>query len=146
MKFPPVMVAIAAIAIVASTAMVDARGFRLNMVPNAGTVGVSCNLCHTSGGGTARNAFGLEVQKRVTPNGQEVFWNAELAALDSDGDGVSNGVELGDPTGSWMAGQDQPGDAASITHPGDPASFIETMTAVAEATWASVKSAVRDQR
>ena len=145
-RISPVAAYIIALGLIASAATVDARGFRLNMVPNAGTVGVGCNLCHTSGGGTPRNAFGLDMQQLVTPNGQEIFWGPELAALDSDGDGVPNGVELGDPAGSWTAGADQPGEAASITHPGDAASFIETITAVGEATWASVKVIIRGQQ
>ena len=69
-----------------------------------------------------------------------------FSSLDSDGDGVPNGVELGDPDGSWTAGSDQPGDAALITHPGDSSSFIEIMTAVGEASWASVKAIVRGQQ
>jgi hypothetical protein len=146
-KHSRVMVAIAALGFVASAASVEARGFRSNMVPNSAAVAASCNLCHAGhGGGTPRNAFGLDIEARVTANGQEVFWGPELAALDSDGDGVTNGVELGDPDGSWTAGSDQPGDAALITHPGDSSSFIEIMTAVGEASWASVKAIVRGQQ
>ena len=137
--------ALALIGLLGSLAPADARGFRLNMLPNAANTGASCNLCHTSGGGTPRNAFGLDMEKLVTAGGTEVFWGADLAALDSDGDGVPNGVELGDPSGSWSAGDPQPSDAASITHPGDESSFIETITAVGEASWAAVKSLIRGQ-
>ena len=73
----------------------DARSFRPAMLPNAPD---GCNTCHTSGGGTPRNAFGLDVEAIVGSSEQQ-FWSAELAALDSDGDGVSNGWELGDPDG-----------------------------------------------
>ncbi len=31
-------------------------------------------------------------------------WGPELASLDSDGDGFTNGEELGDPTGTWVPG------------------------------------------
>ncbi len=141
----PVAVAIALLALSGSLSPADARGFRMAMMPNVDAVGASCNTCHTSGGGTPRNAFGLAMEALVTPNGQEVFWGPELAALDSDGDGVPNGVELGDPTGSWTAGSDQPGDAASITHPGDDSSFIQTVTVVGEASWAMVKTIIRGQ-
>ncbi|MDP6018022.1 MAG: hypothetical protein QF689_06480 [Candidatus Latescibacteria bacterium] len=122
----------------------QARNFRLGMVPNTAATEAGCNLCHTSGGGTPRNSFGLDVQSLVTANGREVFWGPELAALDSDGDGVPNGVELGDPDGSWEAGDDPPGDAASITHPGDETSFIEQVTAVSKVTWAAVKRIASD--
>jgi hypothetical protein len=50
-------------------------------------------------GRDARNAFGLEVEKLVTAGGREVFWGPALALLDSDGDGFTNGQELGDPEG-----------------------------------------------
>ena len=61
----------------------DARSFRPALLPNAPD---GCNTCHTSGGGTPRNPFGLDVQQLVTPNGREIFWGPALAALDSDGD------------------------------------------------------------
>lgn len=89
-----------------------ARSFRVGMVPN-GTK-FSCNTCHTSGGGTPRNAFGLAVQARVTPNGSQVFWDASLADLDSDGDNISNGDELGDPDGDFL----NVGPVADVTAPG----------------------------
>ena len=37
-----------------------ARGKRVGQIPNGGMDG--CNTCHTSGAGTARNAFGLEIE------------------------------------------------------------------------------------
>ena len=46
-----------------------------------------------------------------------VNWNAGLAALDSDGDGATNGEELGDPGGDGV-----PVDGAVVTNPGDAAS------------------------
>ncbi len=133
------------IASVGTAVQVDARLFRMRMVPNAIALGVSCNICHTEGrrGGTPRNSFGLAVEALVTSNGREVFWGPELAALDSDGDGASNGVELGDPEGTWSAGDDAP--EGEITHPGDPDSFVRAAvdTAVEALSWAMVKSVVR---
>ena len=78
--------------------------YRLGLVPNvpelgeAGMRGSSCNTCHTTGGGTARNPFGLDWEATwgggrdagLTP--AEAF--APLAALDSDGDGFTNAQEL----------------------------------------------------
>ena len=46
------------------------------------------------------------------------FWEAELAALDSDGDGRTNGEELLDPLGRWERGEPQPGDDSRVTNPG----------------------------
>ena len=49
----------------------------------------------------------------------EVLWNAFLASLDADGDGVSNGEELQDGFGVWTVGQPAPGNATLVTLPGD---------------------------
>ena len=101
-------------------AEVEARGFRVNMMPHGNVAG--CNTCHTTGGGSARNAFGLAVGARVSPGGNEVFWGAALAALDSDGDGFTNGQELQDPNGTWRSGQLPPGNVSLVTQPGNAAS------------------------
>lgn len=46
-------------------------------------------------------------------------WTQDLCEADSDGDGRSNGEELGDPCCVWRAGQPLPVDAAYvISHPG----------------------------
>ena len=126
------------------TAAAEARGFRVAMVPNAEAVGAGCNLCHVSGGGTPHNEFGHDVEALVTVNGREVFWTPELAALDSDGDGFTNGQELGDPEGTWEPGDDPPGDAAGVTHPGDPESRPPeaVSTAVRPSAWARIKALI----
>ena len=142
------VVALAVTLIVGWSADVEARFFRLAKVPNSDAVGAGCNLCHTTGGGTPRNPFGLSVEALVTPDGREVFWGPELAAMDSDGDGFTNGEELGDPEGLWQEGGDPPGDPALITHPGDPDSHppepVEEPTAVETSTWGKVKDLVKD--
>lgn len=46
---------------------------------------------------------------------------AELAAIDSDGDGFTNGEELQDAGGVWTSGDI--GDPALVTNPGDINSF-----------------------
>lgn len=74
-----------------------ARPFRIDQLPNGSTLG--CGACHvSSSGGGARNKFGLDVGA-ITGTANKPFWSATLAAKDSDGDGFSNGVELGDPEG-----------------------------------------------
>ncbi len=96
-----------------------ARPWRPGMLPN-GSVN-SCSNCHFNRfGGGPRNPFGEAVRALVTPGGMQVFWGPALAALDSDGDGVSNGEELGDPEGQWVEGNPAPGDPARVTNPGDP--------------------------
>jgi len=94
------------------------RSFRVSKAPNASKF--SCNTCHTNGGGTPRNPFGLDVESRVSASGNETFWGPELAGLDSDGDGFTNGEELQDPNGEWIEGNLAPGDISMVTHPGDP--------------------------
>jgi hypothetical protein len=46
-------------------------------------------------------------------------WTPALCQKDSDGDGRTNGEELGDPTCVWTVGQ-PPTQATGITHPGEP--------------------------
>ncbi len=94
------------------------RSFRVSKLPHGSKF--SCNTCHTNGGGTPLNPFGVDVNSRVTPGGNETFWGLDLASLDSDGDGFTNGEELQDPTGAWIEGDAQPGDENLVTNPGDP--------------------------
>ena len=75
--------------------------------------GVTCNACHTTGGGTPRNPFGL-AWEAAYPNAQDFRLGAAaafaaVADLDSDGDGFTNADEL-------AAGK-HPGDAASAPEP-----------------------------
>ena len=66
----------------------------------AGPSGGRCYICHVAaGGGGTRTAFG----EAFIANGR--VWNANLAELDSDGDGWTNGQELGDPFGDWDEGE-----------------------------------------
>eukprot|EP00511_Aplanochytrium_stocchinoi_P000228 CAMPEP_0204821844 /NCGR_PEP_ID=MMETSP1346-20131115/36_1 /ASSEMBLY_ACC=CAM_ASM_000771 /TAXON_ID=215587 /ORGANISM="Aplanochytrium stocchinoi, Strain GSBS06" /LENGTH=337 /DNA_ID=CAMNT_0051947769 /DNA_START=256 /DNA_END=1269 /DNA_ORIENTATION=- len=85
-------------------------------VPNGGNVmfngepwpGVGHN---SPGGGPApNNQFGLDFAA------QGKIWTTALCEMDSDGDGVSNGAELGDPNCVWSFGQEPEFEA--IGHPG----------------------------
>lgn len=77
-----------------------------------------CLVCHTLYGGSPRNAFGRDIEDHYLNFFGEVVWGPELAGLDSDGDGRSNGTELNDPNGLWREGQPQPGSPATVTNPG----------------------------
>lgn len=97
-----------------------AKAFRVGQLPNGSKIG--CISCHNSqSGGDARNPFGKEVGKRFLVDGN-VQWGPELAKLDSDGDGFTNGEELQDPNGEWKIGSPAPGNPDLVTNPGDPAS------------------------
>ncbi|MBI4658894.1 MAG: CHRD domain-containing protein [Verrucomicrobia bacterium] len=93
-----------------------ARDFRVDMIPNGSTF--SCANCHFSPfGGDARNPFGVDVSNIVGGFSPRPFWSPALAAKDSDGDGTSNGEELGDPDGDGV-----PTPGVVVTNPGDATS------------------------
>lgn len=92
-----------------------ARAFRVNMIPNGNVFG--CANCHLSpAGGGPRNAFGNDVYAVVLGPSSTAFWS-KVYNKDSDGDGFTNGQELGDPNGT---GNPAPG--AQVTNPGDASS------------------------
>ena len=79
----------------------------VSRIPNGNIFG--CSTCHVSTSPVVFNPFGRDfnINNRV--------WNATLAGLDSDGDGLTNGQELGDPNGTGT-----PTPAAPVSNPGDP--------------------------
>ena len=102
-----------------------ARSCRVSLIPNGSKN--SCANCHTSRlGGGPTNAFGTTLRPLV---GQQcrAFWGPDIAKKDADGDGLTNGQELGDPEGAWAVGKPQPGDVSKVLNPGAkdaPAAFI----------------------
>ena len=103
----------------------DARSARRDQVPNGRDANTNCGTCHMSTDrGDARNAFGVEVFLNfLNPQNASgvVQWSPALAALDSDGDGYTNGEELGDPDGTWTTA-DPVNTAFEATSPGNAAS------------------------
>ncbi|KAJ0397157.1 hypothetical protein ATCC90586_007253 [Pythium insidiosum] len=92
----------------------------LSMVPNGRAVPFNrVDLGHAEGS-MARNPFGLAFN--VDRN-----WTKALCEADSDGDGQTNGQELGDPCCVWSIGKDSllrsgndtsnPGNKSSISDP-----------------------------
>ena len=63
-------------------------------------------------GGGNRNAFGQDFKAAG------FAWTTALCEQDSDNDGISNGVELGDPNCVWQPGE-VPTFDVGITHPGE---------------------------
>src|SRR5690242_17205318 len=72
----------------------------VSQVPN-GSVN-SCSTCHGASGPPALNPFGNAFLNN------NANWDKTLASQDSDGDGYSNGTELGDPQGVWTPGSANP--------------------------------------
>lgn len=113
---------------------IQARSFRTGLIPNGTEIdGRGCVNCHVSQfGGGARTPFGEAVRALVPPGSSAAFWDNTLAALDSDGDGFTNGEELQDPNGEWRSGDADPGAPELVSNPGDPDSFTEVRSSVEE--------------
>ena len=113
-RISAVTVVFIAIALPLLLARLEARLFRPGFIPN-GEVN-RCENCHNTS--FELTPFGLTVRPNVTVGGIEEFWGPELAALDSDGDGRTNGEELQDPLGLWQLEAPLPGDRSLVTNPG----------------------------
>ncbi|KAK3782593.1 hypothetical protein RRG08_038373 [Elysia crispata] len=62
-------------------------------------------------GGGVNNQFGLDFKKAG------YWWSKDICQADSDGDGLTNGQELGDPECAWSVGK-IPSRTSNISHPG----------------------------
>lgn len=91
----------------------EGRSFRPAQLPNGAVF--SCANCHINpGGGGPRNVFGQAVEAKTGSNNIP-FWDAELAGQDADGDGFTNGSEVGDPDGDFL----NLGPTSAVTNPGN---------------------------
>lgn len=93
-----------------------------------------CLACHVSAsptsGNAAVNVFGVDFRA----NGR--VWDSNLAALDSDGDGCLNGVEVGDSDGDGRADGNV---TAQAGNPGVP-DECGSGPLVDERTWGALKA------
>lgn len=101
--------------VVALAAPSSARPEYVGGVPN-----VNCASCHVNpAGGGARNTFGADVEASMPFTGPDTNTWTTLFCVDSDGDGRTNGEELGDACGTWRIGDTNP--EFTATNPGDEA-------------------------
>lgn len=109
---------LAALALTVVAGSASARPSYVGAVPN---VNNNCGVCHVAaGGGGPRNAFGEDVEAAMPFTGPDTDTWSALFCVDSDGDGKTNGQELGDPCGAWRIADDDP--AGDISAPGDDSS------------------------
>ncbi|GLE01939.1 hypothetical protein PINS_up010777 [Pythium insidiosum] len=108
-------IAVAALAAVTLDSA-DAKPSFVSRIPNGDGVSGVAALGHkeTSGGGPL-NDFG----EAFSNAGQK--WTVELCKADSDGDGQTNGQELGDPCCEWTTGGTTRY-STGVSHPGDATS------------------------
>ena len=92
-----------------------------------------CTICHLSmepNSGSDLNNFGRDFKANSN------LWNEKLARMDSDRDGFTNGIELGDENGDGIAEA-----TAERSNPGDR---LNTPSSVNEHTWSVIKSLFTD--
>ncbi|GMF22210.1 unnamed protein product [Phytophthora fragariaefolia] len=84
----------------------------VNWIPNGGNVAGYAAIGHSDGTGNseANNDFGKAFEKA----GKK--WSLDLCQADTDGDGQTNGQELGDPCCEWAIG-DTPRWTSGVSHP-----------------------------
>ena len=87
-----------------------------------------CAICHQSANpisGMDLNDFGIDFKNHG------YAWGSTLAGLDSDGDGFSNGIELGDEDGDGI-----PEVTSERSNPGDP---VNHPSSIDPRTWSIIK-------
>lgn len=113
--------ALLSFALILTATPAAARPFRVSDIPNGDKN--TCLNCHGDTKGSTRTDFGSDAQTYLEGPSpvqqQHVTW-APLCPLDSDGDGWTNGKELGDPDCTWKAGDPSPN--AYVFNPGEPSS------------------------
>ena len=93
--------------------LVNGHEAYLARIPNPFGVAGFNALGHSNpGGGGPRNNFGQDFAAA------NLEWTLELCQMDSDGDQLTNGQELGDPCCQWAPTNGKPLITAGLSHPG----------------------------
>lgn len=107
--------AIATLALAGSTQALAEPSFARMYKADSGYI-PSCNACHTDGGGSPLNKYGMAWDEA----GQNEAAFAAIAELDSDSDGVNNKAE--------QIAKSNPGDRSSL--PGDPGGWLSPLALI----------------
>lgn len=115
---PLLLGGVAAVGMTLASVPTEARPFRVGQIPSGDRF--ECGNCHVAPAGSGpRNVFGTMVEEdylEMREGRLSVDWGRDLAGEDADGDGYTNGEELGDPDGSWDG---RPIRDFEPSHPGD---------------------------
>ncbi len=110
------------LAAVTLSGVAHARAFRVDEIPNGSVFG--CRNCHNDDNGSTNTPFLADVRSSLDGPGtiqeDHVVWGPNLCNADSDGDGWSNAIELGDPDCTWTPGASPSSNSAK--NPGNPKS------------------------
>ena len=113
----------------ASTQTLAYNGYT-STVPNAPAYpsAVGCDYCHTheNTAVAALVSFGLDWRTAKNSSSQSAAWSL-IFGDDSDGDGQTNGEELGDPCGQWTSGA--AARSNNLSNPGSGSSTSATPSA-----------------
>ncbi|KAG7388369.1 hypothetical protein PHYBOEH_007879 [Phytophthora boehmeriae] len=115
--------------VAAAVVSVDARPTYVARIPNGANVPDVAALGHVDpAGGGANNDFGLDFASA----GES--WTKEFCEKDSDGDGQTNGQELGDPCCEWVQDSNAVVEwTTGVSHPGDASLTSD------ESLWANIQ-------
>ncbi|DAZ99339.1 TPA: hypothetical protein N0F65_005190 [Lagenidium giganteum] len=116
---------IVASVVASAVVQVAAHDEYVKLIPNGNNVKGVKAVGHVNPKGDGdRNSFGTAFGKA------KLKWKTSLCQADSDGDGQTNGEELGDPCCVWAQGKDNLLQRTSgLSNPGDPKSTSDATAA-----------------
>lgn len=121
MRTSTTLILATALAAIFTPRAASAHAEYVQYIPNASAL--NCSYCHVPGDTTKLDDMGYDTVPIVGKPVKD--WWPALRGLDSDGDGQTNGQELGDPCEEWLMGL-KPGRTTDISNPSDPASKSAT--------------------